>query len=86
MGVPCETSVNSIPNPTPTPSWDDIHQALIWALEHDLPALVEHRAAVHLSPYGWSRRDADELLVARWRQAAAGAEPQPCGSGATERA
>ncbi|MFI2104996.1 hypothetical protein ACH436_17010 [Isoptericola sp. NPDC019693] len=51
------------------PDFDDVRRALSWALDHDLPALIEHRQVAHLGTA--ARRRADVLLVLRWQRAAA---------------
>ncbi|MCA5891962.1 hypothetical protein LEP48_01180 [Isoptericola sp. NEAU-Y5] len=47
------------------PSSDQVSTALRWALDHNLPALLEHRTVAHLG--GAARRRADSTLVTRWR-------------------
>ncbi|WP_402463049.1 hypothetical protein [Isoptericola aurantiacus] len=56
------------------PTVDDTRAAVRWALNHDLPALLDYRQVAHLDRGG--RRQADATLVARW-QAATGRRVRP---------
>lgn len=53
------------------PTTDEIRCAILWALDHDRAALVEHRATAHLSLRSPLRRAADARLVRRWLEASA---------------
>ena len=48
------------------PTTDEIRCAILWALDHDRAALVQHRASAHLSLSSPVRRAADVRLVQRW--------------------
>lgn len=45
----------------------DVREALMWALERDRAALLQHRAAVHSTKSDLARRRADKALVEQWR-------------------
>lgn len=47
----------------------DVRSALLWALEHDRHALLEHREVAHRGSGLGGRPAADRRLVARWRAA-----------------
>ncbi|MBE7699738.1 hypothetical protein H9623_05365 [Oerskovia sp. Sa1BUA8] len=53
------------------PSTDEIRCAILWALDHDRAALVEHRTYAHLNLLSPLRRAADARLVRRWLEASA---------------
>ena len=53
------------------PSTDELRCAILWALDHDRAALVEHRAYAHLNLRSPARRAADARLVRRWLEASA---------------
>ena len=53
------------------PSTDEIRCAILWALDHDRAALVEHRAYAHLNLHSPMRQAADARLVRRWLEASA---------------
>ena len=53
------------------PSTDELRCAILWALDHDRAALVEHRAYAHLNLRSPVRRAADARLVRRWLEASA---------------
>jgi hypothetical protein len=48
------------------PAHHDVRAALLWALEHDRKALLEHREATQRCIWAAARGAADRLLVRRW--------------------
>src|SRR5690606_26098821 len=53
------------------PSRTEVRSALLWALEHDRDALLEHRETTQHCAWPAARGAADRRLVRRWRAAAA---------------
>ena len=53
------------------PARCDVRAALLWALEHDRLALLEHRESTQSCSWESARSDADHRLVRRWRVAVA---------------
>ncbi|MBD8080327.1 hypothetical protein [Cellulosimicrobium arenosum] len=49
------------------PSRYEVRTALLWALEHDRDALLEHRETTQRSSWEAARGAADRHLVRRWR-------------------
>ncbi|OLT54576.1 hypothetical protein [Cellulosimicrobium sp. CUA-896] len=58
------------------PALHDVRAALLWALEHDRTALLEHREATQRCVWAAARGAADRRLVRRWRHATTH-EPAP---------
>ena len=56
----------------PVPSRQDVRSALLWALEYDREALLEHRETTHNSRWDTARRRADRQIVRRWRASGLG--------------
>ena len=54
------------------PSRTEVRTALLWALENDRDALLEHRETTQHCLWAAARGAADRRLVRRWRAAAAG--------------
>ncbi len=50
---------------------DEVRAAILWAVEHDVVTLTEHRRVAHTTQDEWRRRRSDAALVARWRKATA---------------
>lgn len=50
------------------PTSYDVRRALLWALENDRAALLEHREATQYRRWEAARRYADRRLVRRWRE------------------
>jgi hypothetical protein len=55
---------------------DEVRAAILWALEHDVATLAQHREVAHTVLDESRRRRSDAALVARWRQATA--RPTTC--------
>ncbi len=49
------------------PSRTEVRSALLWALEHDRDALLEHRESTQHCGWTVARGAADRRLVRRWR-------------------
>ncbi|MCB7134986.1 hypothetical protein [Cellulosimicrobium marinum] len=52
-----------------SPARTDVRAALLWALEHDRTALLEHRESTQRCLRDAARGAADRRLVRRWRVA-----------------
>lgn len=50
---------------------DEVRAAILWAIEHDVVTLTEHRQVAHTVLDEGRRRRSDAALVARWRRATA---------------
>ncbi len=64
-----------------SPTRVEVRAALLWALEHDRDALLEHREVTQWRR--WEAQDANARLVKRWRSsndAAGDVEPKPADS------
>lgn len=48
------------------PTHDEVHDALMWALDHNHRALADHRMAHHTASSDAARLAADEDLVSLW--------------------
>lgn len=47
----------------------EVQAALMWAIEHDRTAFLEHRSTTYTGPSEFTRRRADARLVELWRVA-----------------